>query len=524
MPSQNAQLKPPWQGAALLLASFLLLQTSWTMGRNINHDEHQFLAPAIFMAREGLLPYRDFPLFHLPNLPLVYACLDRITGAPLLASKAFSVLCSFTCALVLVLLCRKYPPANTQKWALPAAVLALGFLFFDPLFSYGSGKLWNHEFPTALSIAATAFVISGSETHRKSSALIAGILAGTATGSRLTFAPLLLPLCLAHLLFLNASFRSRTLLAASFSAGAFIGLLPTLYCFWAAPEAFLFNNFEFPRLGLLDPANERIHKTTVWWRKLRYFAKEVVLPSWPLFTATLLLLPGRTAAWFRHRRPQDFPAALVAILFPFLLLGCFAPSRYQYQHSFVLIPFLILGAVLGASHDPIRKAKKWALFLLLGASITLPWISQQNRKSGFDLRWLSETFSPSHWRPLRIQASVAKVQTLAGSGPVLSLAPIPLIAAGIQTYPEFATGPFALRSASLVNPIRRAKFHMPAPEDLERLLSERPPAAIVTGEEPPSLEKPLFTYAKTHHFRPVSLNKNRTLWLPNPPTPAPESP
>jgi hypothetical protein len=39
----------------------------------LNHDEHQFVAPSVLLLREGLLPYRDYPFFHTPNLVFVFA-------------------------------------------------------------------------------------------------------------------------------------------------------------------------------------------------------------------------------------------------------------------------------------------------------------------------------------------------------------------------------------------------------------------------------------------------------------------
>ena len=38
------------------------------MCRGLSRDEHQFIAAGALLATEGLLPYRDFPYFHVPNL------------------------------------------------------------------------------------------------------------------------------------------------------------------------------------------------------------------------------------------------------------------------------------------------------------------------------------------------------------------------------------------------------------------------------------------------------------------------
>ena len=57
-----------------------------------DHDEHQFVASATLLARHGLLPYRDYPYFHVPYLVFVDAGLFRITPYLLLAAQFFSAL------------------------------------------------------------------------------------------------------------------------------------------------------------------------------------------------------------------------------------------------------------------------------------------------------------------------------------------------------------------------------------------------------------------------------------------------
>ena len=57
-----------WGIAALVLALLLVLVWGLNMRRGLNHDEHQFVASGALIARDGLLPYRDFPYFHVPTL------------------------------------------------------------------------------------------------------------------------------------------------------------------------------------------------------------------------------------------------------------------------------------------------------------------------------------------------------------------------------------------------------------------------------------------------------------------------
>src|SRR4030042_5477701 len=53
----------------LLLTGVLLF--SRAMGQPFSHDEHQFVASGWWLARAGLIPYRDFPYHHMPyQIPL----------------------------------------------------------------------------------------------------------------------------------------------------------------------------------------------------------------------------------------------------------------------------------------------------------------------------------------------------------------------------------------------------------------------------------------------------------------------
>jgi hypothetical protein len=58
---------------ALFLVEVLLLVAGVNLRRGLNHDEHQFVASGVLLARQGLLPYRDFPYFHVPLLSVIYA-------------------------------------------------------------------------------------------------------------------------------------------------------------------------------------------------------------------------------------------------------------------------------------------------------------------------------------------------------------------------------------------------------------------------------------------------------------------
>ena len=502
---------------ALLLAIVCAGIFFRALDRDLNHDEHQFLAPAALLSREGLLPYRDYPLFHLPNLVLLYAALDRLTGELLLSAKLVSVASTAVVAILLGLTALRRGSAESPRgrWWLAGAVLAL--FLCDPLTVETTGKTWNHELPAMLTVAA--LLLHGRAGQRDSLPCMAGsgVLLGLAIGTRLTFAPIGIPLALFPLLFALPR-RRRWAHCATFCAAGVIASAPSLYFLCADREAFIFGNLEFPRLRLLDPENTRIRKTMTWWRKLRYFGKEIVLPSWPLFTAYALLGVRPAIAWCRTRRSEAMAGALLLSVLPFALLGCFAPSRYQYQHYYLFAPLLALGTLFGATEDRGADAgrKRSRTLLLASALGSILWLLGRSvRADGLGaFEWLGRIGRPAETFPAKAKAVGRSIRDLVPAGKVLTLAPTWVLEGGLKIYPEFATGPFAWRSASFAPPESRPRLKLIAPADLEALLASDPPAAILTGVEDAALEKPLVAFAEAHGFRAVPLAKRRVLWLP----------
>src|SRR5688572_4424647 len=116
---------------ALMVAVFAILLFGRTMDAGLNHDEHQFLAPGALLAREGLLPYRDYPIFHVPQLTFAYAAIARMTDHYILGAKTFSVVCSVAMMALIAMVALQTAPAGSVRLLFPASLLVL--IFFDPL-------------------------------------------------------------------------------------------------------------------------------------------------------------------------------------------------------------------------------------------------------------------------------------------------------------------------------------------------------------------------------------------------------
>lgn len=508
-PSPSEPRRAPWLSwliAASALLAFGFLLFSRAVDQDLNHDEHQFLAPAALLSREALLPWRDFPLFHLPNLVHAYAAAERSSGDLILGAKLLCFLFTFT---FLATLCWKL---FARENAIPL-LLALGLLtlfFTDPLFLRTTGKTWNHEIPTALLLASAGLLAAALRHDRLLLTLLAGICAGLAAGCRLTFAPPLAGLFF-FILLCPLPWRRRTTHAAALVAMTTAALAPTFLYLAKYPEAFLFGNFEFPRLRLSDPANERIQKTVSWLRKFRFLAKEIIRESWPLFLlwAATAVRPGWQ--WLRTRDPRLTLEGLLLFALPFVLLGCFAPARYQHQHFYVFVPWLVVAIAAGLPHALANGRLRRALLLAVPVVAAVFAI---RHASQFDAAL--RVFDRQQWFPEKARAIGEEIRAAGVHGRVLTLAPAFPLQTGLPVYPEFATGTFAWRSAHLVPSERRKKLHLIAPEDLSEYLAHSMPAGILTGVEEDKEEAPLIAWAQQNGYKPIALRKKRTLWVPSP--------
>lgn len=501
----------------LLLGVFAaLVLFARTTDRALNHDEHQFLAPAALLAREGAVPYKDYPLFHLPNLVYVDASLIRLGLSPVWAGKTSSLVATLGLVLLLATVARGAANSRDQLILPPLVVL---LLLADPLFAFTTGKTWNHETSAACVLVAVFSISRGISRHSSTWIGCGGAFAGLAIGFRLTAAPVAAALALCCLLLPAANWGRRLRLAGLFAVAATVASAPSLILFVSAPEQFLFGNLEFPRLRLLDPDNERVRKTANWLRKLRYFFKEVILPSWPLFAAYILVHVRKQGPRPTAHSPEAYASATCGVALLGALLGCFAPTRYQYQHFYVLVPLLVFGVAVGLRRATLGATRCVFLLALVSAAISC-WNVKGTLRTFYGT--LADLHRPQEWFPAKAEYTGGEIADHVPLGRVLTLAPVWPLEGNLRVYPEFATGVFAWRSAHLVPHKRRQRLGVVAPADLEAFLEAEPPAAILTGVEEESAELPLVQYAQRRQFKKVNLSKRRVLWLPPKPEAAKE--
>jgi len=505
--------RPRVWGAALSVlmlgaaGGLVLLQA---MREPLSHDEHQFVASGWLLGAQGLLPYRDFPFHHLPNLALVYAVLGRISPAVLLNARLLSSAFGLGTAVLIFAYARRelHDLGFWPGWSV--AVAAVASLVLSPLFQYTNGRAWNHALPTLLTVAAFCVHLAARRSDRPAGWLASGVLLGIAAGTRASSLTVILPFALFALgVDRPPSDRPAGRSLGYFLAGTLVGLAPAAVFAGLAPRHFVYGNLIYP----LQNAQYRqllLHEDAMnLLAKLAYFVDQVLLDPPHLLLAAaglwliwkVLLRPGRTGG---RGSPEIWLSLGTAAA---LWVGALIPTPSWYQYFYAPLPFGLLALVSllrRAAPRPQPMLAAAALFAVTLVALRAEMIGQ-----------LGLLARPADWLPNRVHRLGVAVAEQVGAGPVLALAPIVPLEGGLKIYPEFATGSLSWRVSPFMAPGPRQVYGVVSPEDLPAYLDAEPPAAVLVGfeidnagfslDDPGGLEIPLEEYAREHGYQRTSL-------------------
>jgi 4-amino-4-deoxy-L-arabinose transferase-like glycosyltransferase len=478
------------------LVIFVML-LAHSMLKHLDHDEHQFIASAVLLARERLLPYRDYPYFHMPYLIGIYAILFQFTDHLLLAARLFSMVCAF---LILVLIgfaagrlfAEKKPRVRIF---LQASILLISIA--NPLFSITSGRSWNHDLPTLLTLAAFLLICRATRDKTKFTMLIiAGGLMGIAIGTRLTFAPAALVMPLALLFQREINIHDRFKQAAGFIFGLMICLIPAGIIFVLAPRQFIFGNLKYPIFNTSFRAAQNYHGAITILAKLTYLLELALLPA----NAVLLFICIVSVVVVWRRRIQEhrwFEIRLLLLLIFALIIAGLAPAPLFSEYFYTPMLFILIAAMYCVA--TLEMTRRWAIIFAAAALISLPYIVIEYH----DIMRLSAW---RDWVPMQVHQEGEQIAIAAGHGRVLTLAPIFPLEGHAEIYPELATGPFAWRVAPLVSESEESTMHELDVDDLDAALMNRPPTAVVLGLEIIE-DKELLAYALRHNTLVIDVRK-----------------
>ena len=505
--------------ASLLVLGGAAVSYAMAMRLPLSHDEHQFVVGGWLLGEHGLLPYRDFPFHHVPNLLFLYALLGRITPALLWNARMVSVLLGVGTFGLIFAFARQRHDGARGWFAGTAAVL---LLLLSPLFEYTSGRAWNHALPTFLTVAA--FLVHLAAARRSHVArwwVWSGVLLGLAVGSRLTYVSALVPF-LAFML-IPPRFGSPRRSVAAFLAGFAGSLIPSLLLLALAPRQFLYGNVVHAILNVRYRQSLGYTSAMSFQGKLAYLAEDVLSDPaqalvFAVFVALVVIAAIRIRRGGQASGREFWFAAGVAL---FLFLSGFVPTPSWVQYFYAPVPFIALSLVIFATENETQaRPIVIAVGILVVTLVTLRW------ETLAQVRLLAQREA---WVPMQVHALGEEVAERTGDGRLLTLAPTVAAEGGLTIYPELAGGSLDWRIARSFSAERRMVYGLMAPEDLERKLDVDPPVGILVGFEARNegfsvgerggLEWPLDSYADANGYQPEEIRTpnvpgNLTLWTP----------
>ncbi len=499
---------------ALWFAGIFLLLLGLAMRRTFNHDEHQFVVSAALIAREGLLPYRDFPYFHVPTLSLLYALVYQFTDFLLLGARWVSVVASWLLMVLLMGTALLWLHVLRIGVRIGIAVLLTLLLISTPSFLHASGAAWNHDVPILLTLVAAMLQATWLKRDVRPIwwLLPIGLLLGVAAGMRSTYVLTVPVFAIATLVGLGWRRRPAWVALIWLGGGVFVGLIPVLYLFWQAPSEFVFGNLTYAQLNTAaytatytTAASAETFPMTLP-QKLAQTIRFIGLEA-----GNLLLVAVTAYALWRVRRQivaRTTPElSFLLLLVVSLLAGAFAPTPLQLQYIYALFPTFALLFLAALARD--AQPQNAIRFVTVAAVIAVLFAAPRH------IEGAATVFVLDEWIPLKVHSRGEYATSLAKQAPIVTLAPIYALEGNATVDVALATGPFGWRVAPLLEPSTRARFGIKGAAELLPEATDALPRAILTGihDSDADLERPLLDYAQVHGYAPLPLPGRGTLWV-----------
>ncbi len=521
----NPTKKSAFRWALFLTIFFLFvfgLLFSRAMNTTLNHDEYQFVAGGELLAGQGLLPYRDYPFLHMPYMIFANALVFKLTEFDFLAARLLTAACGLASAGLLFHFVFRLFDGKGKLVQSTLACISVILFVMNTAYIDANGRALNHALPNLLSLLALEAFYQALKNKRTGLFFFfCGLMAGLATGTRLTYA-LLIP-AFACALFMIPFLSSREAKFTPwqvglrnllyFFSGVFAALLPVLILAVTAPSQFLFGNFVYIRLNTGYRKVLEYGEAMGLGSKLVYFLKNVLSEpaSFLLYSLALAFGIGASLKLVKTRDPRLIPGVMVTLLSLCMFVSAFGPTPTWPQYFFAPLPYLIIGA-MGLVTLAFQRSPRlgWSL---AGLIVILAFVNGSARQIYSDLNQLK---APQSWVPIQIHKFAHAIRQDLPEGKVLTLAPIFPLEAGLDTYEMFTVGPLVWRSAHILSAEKRQEYGVIAYTELVQYLEDQPPDAILLGVEDRfdgfwiynagALEGPLLEYAEAHGYHPLELS------------------
>jgi hypothetical protein len=502
---------------SLLALLLFALQFGRAMMRDLDPDEHQFVAPPALLVQDHKLPYVDYPYFHMPDLVVIYAALTGWTSWKLLAARAISALCgSATIALLFAAGWRWLRDAPSRSRWMIAGGIAVIFATCR-LFTYTSGWAWNHDSAVFCSVAAVLLHLRGIKMGRIAPIVAAAFLISLATAIRLSFALAAIPLLISLLVSPSAlTRRQRGVALIGACLAALVAYTPAIWLASRAPQQFLFGNLGYPALSTRYYASWSHHGMTIPGKIYSSFEKFLSDPG----NAFLLLTFAAALFWraiLRSRRADDRSSRaerrlILGVLFA-LWIGVMGPTPIQQQYNYMLVPFMAL-AILHATASLLLNTPDLSAKLARWIAVAAIVCGLFGARFYWKAIWLP---LPGRWMPVQQHHRAQWIAEHTGAGArVLTIETAVPLEAGLEVYPPYAVGRFILLVERFASPADRRKYGLIGRDELPQLLDTEPPDAVFCHmvDAKDQIDRPLIDYAVSHGFQAVeSPDKQYRLWL-----------
>ncbi len=521
-PARRSKWRQRWLAislAGLFLGAMFVLLFTLSMHRGLSHDEHQFIASAVLVARENLEPYRDFAYFHVPNQTYLWALFYHFTNHYLLVARLFCAVCGWLLLVVIFAVALQLWRGYPKRIRLSLAAGSVLLLAASPSFSYTSGRAWNHDLPVLLTVVAFLVHVHGLRHPGKNFWFwFSGLLVGFAAASRLSFAPAVLPFALIiWLASPSENKQTRLRWIGWFAFGLLLGVAPTLYAFAQAPRAFIFGNLEYAQLNTLYREANDYAKGMTASSKFHFIVFNLLLsqPGNLLLVAAYLGLG--LPRWHRRAVVQSLVAenlelGLIALLLLAFMPGALAPTPPWPQYFYLFFPFFVLAALYGLRQSHPHWVKLRPFWVVGGlALILVAWFA-------FDeYNHVLVVARPAEWYPVEFHEDSQQLADLLNvnrNAQVLTVSPAAALEGNLQIYPEFVNGPFALRAGTFLSLAQQADYKLVAPDQLDEWLGKERPDAILVGlnDRDAFDESPVLDFAQRQQYTPIPLGKGAFLW------------
>ncbi len=493
---------------ALLYAAIaglvLLALFARIMMEDLRHDEHMFVAAGALLGRFDL--YGDFSYSHLPNLALFLAGLFELAS-----SNHYLLIARISLfATWILLLLGMYLTATRLSGRRVIGLFAVLLLITDQLFiSHVGMVVSNNIYAATLTLYGLFFFLVGLEAAERRPLWIAlaGLFLSLGAGVKANFFVFVLPIAVAAFILPNyLAFRDRVLaVVLPLATGGVVAALPTFAYLVAHGDVMVFNIFDFHTGPHRAYWSEPEHAATVTGMTL----PSRVLYAYRLWTSgsTLLIFLGALGLMTVAVLHRGLAAALVRfadgrtlLVLALVLAGiaiCFPVLPSFPQYYMPPIPFAIV--LVAALYGRLGVGETGAATPLL-ATFAMAALVLGGPRLFADL---PSIMTPERWTPLRVHAvadDIGEAIREAGrNGPLATLVPIYALEAGLDVYPELATGPFYYRIGDYLTAADREAFFVTSPVTLETLFDRNPPAAILTGYEG-KLDQPFERYGEINGY------------------------